>query len=69
MPSAISPCDLDSTPTTIWMVDSTRLTPTLTQVLRDAAAARSDMLWPESAESAESGETGLGDMKRQERRA
>ena len=41
MPSAIKPCDLATTPTTIWVMVKTRLTPTLTQVLREAAAARS----------------------------
>jgi len=41
MPSAIKLCDLAHTPTTICTVDSTRLTTTLTQVLREAAAARS----------------------------
>ena len=53
MPSAIRPCDLASTPTTIWMVDNTRLTPTLTQVLRDAAAERCAGVCSESSESSE----------------
>ena len=41
MPSATRPCDLDSTPTTTWVTVRTMFTPTLTQVLRDAALARS----------------------------
>ena len=36
-----SPCDFDSTPTTICAVDSSTFTTTLTHVEREAAAARS----------------------------
>jgi hypothetical protein len=51
MPSATKPCDLDRIPTTICTVVSTRLTATLTQVLRAAAAARSSGVCNESSES------------------
>ena len=41
LPSAIRPCDFDNTPTTIYAVDSTTFTTTLTHVKRDAADERS----------------------------
>jgi hypothetical protein len=41
MPSAIRPWDLATMPMAIWVIVRTTLTPTLTQVLREAAAMRS----------------------------
>jgi hypothetical protein len=55
MPSAISACDFEKIPMLICTAVSTRFTPTLTQVLRVAAAMRSaGVCWLSSGSSARS---------------
>src|SRR6478752_1980405 len=54
MPSATRPCDLEKRPTVTWVTVSSRFTPTLTQVLSEAALARSSTLYSVSSGSSES---------------